>query len=370
MTQESRTESRLGWTMKDTAKSKQSGSGKSTQSRGWILTLPSADYPQDVVERGLSKWPFVGQLESGAETGFEHWQVYIESASPIRFTTLKNLFPKGHFEARKGTKEQAFEYVTKEETSLGVRIQSGTIEVASKQGKRSDLDQIHDLIINDGLSAAEVLLQMPSALRYSSHMEKLQEARDNQNLSSKQRDVKAYYLHGGTGVGKSSGLIAFYGAENVYRVSSYEHPFDSYRNQQVLILDEFDGNVPFELLLNLLDRYPLLLPARYRDRYAAVTEVWLVSNLPLNRFYEDIRRMQPQRWAALLRRLLAEYELVSNGQVIVHYRNESSKEAKVESAAGVGDIQLGLALVQEQRRKHEEERRAESDALLAEITEE
>lgn len=336
------------------------------------MTLPADEYPQEVVEERLAKYPYVGQLEQGDPTekskeGYRHWQVYIESASPIRFTTLHNLFPKGHFEARKGSKQQAYDYVTKTDTSLGVRIENGTITTESKQGKRSDLELIHDLIMRDGLSAAEVLVEVPQALRYSGHLEKLQEARDNQALSAKQRDVKAYYPYGGTGVGKTSGLISYYGAENVYRVSSYKHPFDSYRNQRVLILDEFDSQVPFELLLNLLDRYPLLLPARYRDRYAAFTKVWVVSNLPLGRFYEEVRTTQTPRWAALVRRFLGEYELYASGAVRTHYLNETSEETKTEGLDGAEIVKLGLIMAREQRLEDAQRRKAEAAALLASI---
>ena len=211
---------------------------------------------------------------------------------------------------------------------------------------------------------------MPSALRYASHMEKLQEARDNQNLASKQRDVKAYYLYGPTGVGKTSGLIAFYGAENVFRVSSYKHPWDSYRSsQKILILDEFNGQIPFDLLLNVLARYPLLLPSRYRDRYAAFTEVWVVSNLPLERFYEDVRLSQPARWAALMRRFLGMYELHRDGGVTIDYLNEFSEETKREGLIGAELVKDALLIAKMQRQEEEEEARARAAALFSESKE-
>ena len=108
---------------------------KDPESRGWILTLPFAEYDRAAVEEGLGRYAaYVGQHERGEETGYEHWQIYLEHATPVRFSTLHNLFPKGHFERRQGTRAQAVEYVTKEETRAGDHIEHGHIDVTTHQG--------------------------------------------------------------------------------------------------------------------------------------------------------------------------------------------------------------------------------------------
>jgi len=38
---------------------------------------------------------------------------------------------------------------------------------------------------------------------------------------------------------------------------------------------------------NLLDRLPLELPARFTNRQACFTEVYIISNLPLGELYKD-----------------------------------------------------------------------------------
>lgn len=84
----------------------------------------------------------------------------------------------------------------------------------------------------------------------------------------------------------------------------------------MLILDEFDGSMDFGTLLNILDRYPMRLPARYSDKWAAFSEVWVVSNLPLTEFYPEIQRLEKPRWKALLRRLASNSRMLSPGYVI------------------------------------------------------
>ncbi len=44
--------------------------------------------------------------------------------------------------------------------------------------------------------------------------------------------------------------------------------FDQYQGQDILVFDEFASQVPLSDMLNYLDRYPLMIPARYADRAA------------------------------------------------------------------------------------------------------
>ena len=90
----------------------------------------------------------------------------------------------------------------------------------------------------------------------------------------------------------------------VYRVTAYDaHPFDSYAGEDVLLLDEYSSNFKIRDLLNYLDGYPLNLPARYSNRVACYTKVYIISNLCLSKQYPDIQFDSPATFAALLRRI-------------------------------------------------------------------
>ncbi|MFR0589078.1 hypothetical protein ACLUWG_04450 [Bifidobacterium apri] len=95
-------------------------------------------------------------------------------------------------------------------------------------------------------------------------LSRLIEARDRSIYnSSSSRDIEVYYLYGQTGVGKTSYVMNKYAPEDVYRVSDYQHPFDGYENQKVLLMDEFAGTLPFDQLLNVTDRWRTTLASRY-----------------------------------------------------------------------------------------------------------
>lgn len=275
---------------------------KDPKSRGWLLTLPETEYEQKFVEAKLERYTYIGQLECGENSGYRHWQILIEQpSSPIRFSTLKRLFPKGHIEARRGTVAEALAYVTKEETSLGVRISNGTITADEKTSKPSRLEELHARILA-GESVNQILLDDPKAWFYGRNLERLANAVAVEK-SKKLRDVEAVYLWGKTGVGKTRSLWERYG-NKMYRVSDYSHPWDAYKGEKILVLDEFySSNLPFNFLLNVLDRYPLDLPARYANKQANWEKVYLVSNVPLTSQYADVQRFNPNGWEALTRRI-------------------------------------------------------------------
>lgn len=258
------------------------------KSRSWILTLPADEYDKDYVTEKLSKYTYIGQLELGGKTEYLHWQVYIENPTQIKFTTLRNRFPKGHFEPRKGTKKQAYEYVTKSDTSQGVTISNGEIDTTERQGERTDIMALRSAILFENMTADDLLLTEPNAARYSPYLHELEQIWKAKQ-SNLNREVSARYIWGPAGCGKTRYAHELYANEEFYRVTNYLHPWDSYNGQKTLVLDEFRGQIEFSFMLNVLDRYKLELPCRYRNKWATWTTVLVLSNIPLTHQYPDAR---------------------------------------------------------------------------------
>ena len=68
-------------------------------------------------------------------------------------------------------------------------------------------------------------------------------------------------------------------------------------------------------MLNYLDIYPLSLPARYNDRTACYTKVYITSNIPLEKQFMDVQRRRPETWKAFLRRIHRVYEYTADGGI-------------------------------------------------------
>ena len=86
--------------------------------RDWMLTLPEEYYSRDIVEDKLRSYDYIGQLESGKESGYRHFQIYVENKNAIKFETLRSKFPRGHYEPRRESKSQCLKYCTKSDTRV------------------------------------------------------------------------------------------------------------------------------------------------------------------------------------------------------------------------------------------------------------
>jgi len=76
-------------------------------------------------------------------------------------------------------------------------------------------------------------------------------------------------------------------------------------------------------MLNYLDIYPLMLPARYNDRVACYTTVYITSNVPLDQQYPEIQESKMETWRAFLRRIDTVLEFRRGGMIqeVIHEKN-------------------------------------------------
>jgi hypothetical protein len=88
--------------------------------------------------------------------------------------------------------------------------------------------------------------------------------------------------------------------------------------QDVLVFEEFNSQVDIEEMLNYLDIYPLSLPARYSDKVACFTKVYITSNQPLYMQYKFEQMNRLKTWEAFLRRIHKVIEFKQDGKIIEH----------------------------------------------------
>ena len=94
-------------------------------------------------------------------------------------------------------------------------------------------------------------------------------------------------MTGVTGKGKTRTVMEKFGYENVHRVIDYKHPFDDYKQQDVIIFEEFRNSLPIEQMLNFLDGYPVNLPCRYCNKVACYHKVFIITNWTLEEEYKN-----------------------------------------------------------------------------------
>ncbi len=303
-----------------------------SQSRKWLLTI------NNPIDKGITDETIVLTIESnlksalyacwsqevGGEEGTHHLHLYLHFKSPVRFSTIKNHFPSAHIDKSRGNPQQNRDYVFKEgkwlehlkgETNLRETHQEWGEIPEERQGKRNDLEDLYQQI-KEGKTNAEILDDSPKNLLLLSHIDRTRKIILEERFKNQWRNLRTTYIWGPTGVGKTRSILEFHSYDNVFRVTDYKNPFDSYNQQNVIVFDEFDSQLKIQVLLNLLDGYPLELPCRYANKIACYTSVFIISNISLVEQYKDIQTDSPQVWRALLRRIHGAYEMQSPDDII------------------------------------------------------
>lgn len=287
---------------------------KDTQSRDHALcfhNIKETGFDHDKIKKILYGIPslqyFCMADEIGLETKKLHTHVYVRTKNPVRFSTLKNKFADAdlRIEDCMGNPTQNREYVFKigkwendekaDQKLPDTQEEEGTFPV-NRQGHRSDLVKINEMI-KAGYTNSEIIEECGEpAIKYVDKLDKLRHIQlIDQFKGTRRTNLKVHYITGKTGTGKTRGVLDEYGDENVYRVTDYQHPFDSYQCQPVILFDEFRSSLKLSDMLNYLDIYPLTLPARYTPKVACYTLVYVVSNWAFEQQYSEVQKDAEQK---------------------------------------------------------------------------
>ncbi|AQR57900.1 replicase [Molossus molossus circovirus 3] len=218
------------------------------QSRHYCFTLNN---PKELID--FTTIPHVRYAiyqEEIGESGNYHFQGYIEFDRPTRLGFLQRHLNGGHFELRRGSRDEAREYCRKLDSRIGEVFEYGDWDQGG-QGVRTDFNALHELV-RQGTPTSEIMDQMPSMFyRYHSGIGKAQ------LLCVQDRDwpTKIIVLYGASGTGKSRWAHDYCHPSHQYWVSNTKW-FDGYEFQPVVVLDDFRGWLPLHQLLRLCDRYP------------------------------------------------------------------------------------------------------------------
>lgn len=258
--------------------------------------------------------------EIGAE-GTYHIHLVMQYQTPVRFTQIKRHFPTAHIDSLNGTILQARDYVEKtgkwqnspkSETSVVGTFEEWGVPKENKQGRRTDLETLYSMV-KDGASDIEILDVQPRAMMFLDKIERVRQTLKAERYSTEFRQLDVTYIWGPTGTGKTRGVMEEHGYDKVCRVTDYDHPFERYNGEDVLIFDEFRSQLRISDMLNYLDGYPLMLPCRYANRQACYTKVYLILNIPLDNQYRGVQMDEPLTWKAFLRRIHHVVEYTAEG---------------------------------------------------------
>lgn len=243
-----------------------------TQSTDWCLTYNCQDEVEamrawtSIVDGVANSGKFLYcrmQFERGTEGGNLHIQGFFILKSRSRWSTVNRWLDieGGHWETRKGSREQAAAYCKKEETRVknlegfeGIKTEWEWGEIPKKlsltkmSGRDTLLEAVREEIDSGGKVEAE---KLPACILFDQVYEKMVSyaANNTSYLEMKNRMRKALVLHGDAGVGKSYSAVKIaeeiFGIPKVLKITVTSRdrlwfPDLRYKPEaEILIIDEF-----------------------------------------------------------------------------------------------------------------------------------
>lgn len=228
-----------------------------SRSRAWCFTLNNYTEEEQQVIRDVPCVYLIFGREKGEE-GTPHLQGYIYFENAKTLKTLKKLLgPRAHVEVAKGNSVQNREYCSKQ----------GDFEELGDcphQGERKDLQVVCDNIKN-GLTTVD-LIALENPITYHKYGRTLAKVEDI-TLRKRFRNwmTEGVWYYGETGVGKSHRAYEGYSADTHYNWKYDGGWQDGYTGQEVVIVNEFRGQIPMCDLLMLVDKWPYEVRRRGRE---------------------------------------------------------------------------------------------------------
>lgn len=252
------------------------------RSRAWCFTLNNYTVEQydSVVElQHIASYVVIGE-EVGA-SGTPHIQGYVYFKNAKSFKKMQKLIPEAHLEVAKGTPQEASDYCKKD----GQYEEHG---VLPKQGKRVDLDLIKNEIVN-GKKVDDIVIESPAIYhQYGRTLEKIEDIVLRKQTRTQM--TKGFWIYGTSGCGKSEMLFKKYNNSDYYVWKKDKEWQCGYKQQNVVIIDEFRGQLPFYKLLELCDRWTnCWLERRGREAIPFVSKcVCITSPLKPEEVYKNL----------------------------------------------------------------------------------
>ena len=230
------------------------------------INMPNLNVPDN-------KYIVMGR-EICPSTKKEHWQSFISFkfaktlSSAIKI--LQNHFGvKCHVEIIRGTLEDNEDYCTKDNDYY-------TLGTPNKQGIRTDLIEIKNEILN-GKKVDDITLENPNIFhQYGRTLNKIEDLAMRKKFRTEM--TKGIWYYGKTGVGKSHKAFEGFTPETHYIYPNDGGWWDGYTQQEIVIINEFRGEIAFKELLDLCDKWPKSVKRRCREPIPFTSKLIIITS--------------------------------------------------------------------------------------------
>jgi hypothetical protein len=207
------------------------------------------------------------------------------------FEVVRSVFPTMHLDKCYGKNYECRAYCMKEDTKIeGFDFFEHGVLIEERQ--RADISAFKEDLLNRA-SILELFEKYPAlTLNSLNKIPLLQQEILKEKFKNMTRELRVTYIYGAPDAGKSTFVhrVLGYTPMEVGKMTDYKSGrFDDYENQDIILFDEFYGQIPLTAMNDLLDGQPRYLPARYANKVACYTKAFIISNYPLDEQYRAER---------------------------------------------------------------------------------
>ena len=295
--------------------------GNDNKSKYWMITTNNytrIDYVDQLSYK--ADYKVIGK-EVGKKCGTPHIHLYIEFSSEKRFSTLKKKFPKSNIQVRKGTSLEASNYCKKD----GDFEEIGTISEPN-QGARTDLKIIRDSII-EGKRVDTIAMEDPFLYhQYGRILSKIEEIQMRKLFRTIM--TLGIWLWGKTGTGKSHEAFKDFHPDTHYVWKNDNGWQDGYTQQDTVIINDFRGEIPYNELLQLVDKWPYYVKRRGKEPMPFTSKkVIITSSLRPDQIYHN------RNDEDCIEQLNRRFQIIELGEIPKEMPSKSSEGNTITSEA-------------------------------------
>ena len=266
--------------------------------RRWMLVINNPTFQESEQIWNLAHGSHISGLMWSAEHAHddkdneprndtEHYHIYMSFKNPVRMTFIKNLFPRAHIEPAHKPALACCRYVAKE----GFYMTFGNIpdvstgsRVGSKRAQQKAEDLAREEVVKKIRNGQMRFQDLSDEQLLDTKLVRAAKDASSMTQGPMREGVYICCFVSPTGWGKSYSVWeTFQRVASVEFGASQEWFLDA--EQEVMLFDEFCGQVRAQKMLKYLDCYPISLPIKGGHRPCYWKLIFICSNTPPDEWY-------------------------------------------------------------------------------------
>lgn len=200
-----------------------------------------------------------------------HWQGFVYWKNPQTIAGASKKLGNAHVENCEGTLEDNERYCSKEG-------EYKTFGKKPQQGERIDLKALIDKIGRGETNTEKIAIEQPMAYhQYGRTLEKAEDIYMRKQFRTEM--TKGIWVTGKSGSGKSHYTLDDYSPDTHYIYRQDNGWWEGYKQQDIVVINDFKGEIKYGELLQLIDKWPYFVKRRCREPVPFTSKKVIITSI-------------------------------------------------------------------------------------------